>query len=223
MQELQDALDENPLRGVNGISHTRWATHGAPSELNAHPHLSNGDVAIVHNGIIENHEELRAELQKLGYEFESETDTEVVTHRIHYYLQELGELSAAVRKTVAELEGAYALAVMSASDPNKLVIARAGCPAVVGLGLGENFVASDVAALLPVTRNFMFLEEGDVAVVELENVVVYDVDGKVVERPVKESELSADAAERGEFRHYMQKEIHEQAKAVARTLNERIR
>ena len=222
VQELQHALDESPLRGVIGISHTRWATHGAPSELNAHPHLSNNDVAIVHNGIIENHEELRADLRKLGYEFESETDTEVVTHRIHHYLKESGDLFEAVRKTVSELEGAYALAVMSASDPNKLIIARAGCPAVVGLGIGENFVASDVAALLPVTRNFMFLEEGDIAVVELDNVVIYDADGNVAKRPIKESELSADAAERGEFRHYMQKEIHEQAEAVARTLDQRI-
>jgi glucosamine--fructose-6-phosphate aminotransferase (isomerizing) len=222
VRELQHALDESPLRGVIGISHTRWATHGAPSELNAHPHLSNDDVAIVHNGIIENHEELRADLKKLGYEFESETDTEVVTHRIHHYLKESGDLFEAVRKTVSELEGAYALAVMSASDPNKLIIARAGCPAVVGLGIGENFVASDVAALLPVTRNFMFLEEGDIAVVELDNVVIYDADGNVAKRPIKESELSADAAERGEFRHYMQKEIHEQAEAVARTLDQRI-
>jgi glucosamine--fructose-6-phosphate aminotransferase (isomerizing) len=222
VQELQKALDETPLRGVTGISHTRWATHGVPSETNAHPHMSHNDIAIVHNGIIENYEELREDLKRHGYAFESETDTEVVAHRVRHHLQALNDLPAAVRKTVAELEGAYALAVMSASDPHKLVLARAGCPVVVGLGIDENFVASDVAALLPVTRKFLFLEEGDVAVVEREKVVVFDRDGNTVERPVKESELTADAAERGSFRHFMQKEIHEQARAVARTLEERI-
>ena len=222
VQELQSALDEQPLKGVTGISHTRWATHGVPNETNAHPHMSRGDIAIVHNGIIENYEELRADLIHKDYAFESETDTEVVAHRIHLYLKETGDLLAAVRRTVAELEGAYALVVMSASDPGTLVLARAGCPVVVGLGIGENFVASDVAALLPVTRNFMFLDEGDIAVVERTKVTIYDADGEEVQRPVKESELTADAAERGEFRHYMQKEIHEQARAVAHTLEERI-
>jgi glucosamine--fructose-6-phosphate aminotransferase (isomerizing) len=222
VQELQNALDEKPMRGATGISHTRWATHGAPSEVNAHPHMSRKDIAVVHNGIIENYQELRDDLKKHGFTFESETDTEVVAHRIQYHLETLKELPAAVKATVAELEGAYALAVMSASDPHKLVLARAGCPVVVGLGIGENFIASDVAALLPVTRKFLFLEEGDVAVVERRSVTVFDAQGKVVERPVKESELTADVAERGSFRHYMQKEIHEQARAVARTLEERI-
>jgi glucosamine--fructose-6-phosphate aminotransferase (isomerizing) len=222
VQELQAALDENPLRGESGISHTRWATHGAPNETNAHPHMSEEDIAIVHNGIIENHEELRDDLQKNGFQFESQTDTEVVAHKIKQHLKETGELSAAVRATVDELEGAYALVVMSNSDPDKLILARAGCPVVVGLGIGENFVASDVAALLPVTRKFMFLDEGDIAVVQRDDVTVYDENGDQVARPVKESELSADAAERGDFRHYMQKEIHEQAQAVSRTLEERI-
>ena len=222
VRELQNALDLDPLRGFSGISHTRWATHGVPNETNAHPHMSEDDIAIVHNGIIENFEELRDDLQKNGFEFESQTDTEVVAHRIRYHLKETGELSAAVRKTVTELEGAYALAVMSASDPDKLILARAGCPVVVGLGIGENFVASDVAALLPVTRKFMFLDEGDIAVVRKEDVTVYDARGDEVSRPVKESELSADAAERGDFRHYMQKEIHEQARAVSRTIEERM-
>ncbi|VUX55587.1 L-glutamine:D-fructose-6-phosphate aminotransferase [uncultured Woeseiaceae bacterium] len=222
VQELQNALDEDPLRGNLGISHTRWATHGAPNEANAHPHMSNDDIAIVHNGIIENYEELRDDLQKHGFEFESQTDTEVVAHRIKHHLNKSGELAAAVRATVADLEGAYALVVMSASDPNKLVLARAGCPVVIGLGIGENFVASDVAALLPVTRKFMFLDEGDIAVVQKENVTVFDANGEEVVRPIKESELSADAAERGNFRHYMQKEIHEQARAVSRTIEERI-
>jgi glucosamine--fructose-6-phosphate aminotransferase (isomerizing) len=222
VQELQSALDIEPVRGLSGISHTRWATHGVPNESNAHPHMSQEDIAVVHNGIIENYEELREDLQKNGFEFESQTDTEVVAHRIKFHLKNTGELSAAVRATVAELEGAYALAVMSASDPDKLILARAGCPVVVGLGIGENFVASDVAALLPVTRKFMFLDEGDIAIVEKENVTIFDADGNEVARHVKESELSADAAERGEYRHYMQKEIHEQADAVRRTIEERI-
>ncbi len=222
VQELQNALDVDPVRAVTGISHTRWATHGKPSEANAHPHMSQDTIAIVHNGIIENYAELREDLKGLGYEFESETDTEVVAHRIHHHLKNTGELVAAVRETVTELEGAYALVVMSANEPDKLVLARAGCPVVIGLGIGENFVASDVAALLPVTRNFMFLDEGDIAVVERTQVTVYDENGAEVERPVKESELTADAAERGKFRHFMQKEIHEQASAVKRTLEGRI-
>ena len=222
VQELQNALDENPVSGFSGISHTRWATHGAPNETNAHPHMSEDDIAIVHNGIIENYEDLREDLQNNGFDFESQTDTEVVAHRIKHHLKESGDLSTAVKATVAELDGAYALAVMSASDPDKLIVARAGCPVVVGLGIGENFVASDVAAMLPVTRKFMFLDEGDIAIVEKDDVTVYDEDGNEVARPVKESELSADAAERGEFRHYMQKEIHEQAQAVGRTIEDRI-
>lgn len=220
--ELQNALDDSPMKGTTGISHTRWATHGVPNESNAHPHMSGSDIAIVHNGIIENYEELRDDLKGKGFEFTSDTDTEVVAHRIQYHLKKSRDIVAAVKKTVAELEGAYALVVMSANDPEKLVLARQGCPVVVGIGLDENFVASDVAALLPVTRNFMFLEEGDVALVERKKITIWDSDDKLVERAVKTSELSADAAERGKFRHYMQKEIHEQGAAVARTLDGRI-
>ncbi|MCH8117439.1 MAG: glutamine--fructose-6-phosphate transaminase (isomerizing) [Proteobacteria bacterium] len=222
VQELQTALNENPVAGVMGISHTRWATHGAPNETNAHPHMSGNNIAIVHNGIIENYEELREDLRKRGYEFSTDTDTEVIAHLIDLHLKDCGELSAAVKATVAELEGAYALVVMSKNDPGKLVLARAGCPVVIGLGVKENFVASDVAALLPVTRKFMFLDEGDIAVVERESVCIWDANGDEVKRPVKKSKLTADAAERGKFRHYMQKEIHEQAEAVARTLAQRI-
>ena len=222
VQELQNALEETPVSGGTGISHTRWATHGVPNETNAHPHLSNDKVAIVHNGIIENYQELRDDLKGRGYAFTSDTDTEIVAHRIHHNLQSANDFADAVRITVAELEGAYALAVMSVDHPEQVVLARAGAPAVIGLGIDENFVASDVAALLPVTRNFMFLEEGDVALVERKKVTVWDVTGKIVEREVRESSLDADSAERGEFRHYMLKEIYEQSEAVGRTLDGRI-
>ncbi|NGP53497.1 glutamine--fructose-6-phosphate transaminase (isomerizing) [Thioalkalivibrio sp. XN8] len=222
VQRLQDSLDAAPLRGNCGIAHTRWATHGVPSERNAHPQVSGPGLALVHNGIIENHETLRRELQGLGYTFESETDTEVVAHRIRHYLGEGGDLQAAVKRTVADLEGAYALAVMSSDDPDRIVVARAGCPVVLGLGIGENFVASDVAALLPVTRRFIFLEEGDIALVTRQAVTIEDAEGRKVQRAEKESALSADAMERGQYRHFMQKEIHEQPRAVAETLSERI-
>src|SRR5205807_285601 len=204
---LNDALEQTPTAGKLGIAHTRWATHGVPSERNAHPHISRDGLAIVHNGIIENHEELREELQRLGYDFASETDTEVIAHRIHHHLETVKDLFKAVRATVAELEGAYALAVVSEHDPDRLILAREGCPVVVGLGVQENFVASDVAALLPVTRRFIFLEEGDVAEVRRKSVRVIDKNGNSIERPVRDSELSADAAEKGPYRHYMLKEI----------------
>src|SRR6478672_3491489 len=212
---LQDAIDADPTYGPVGIAHTRWATHGVPSERNAHPHIS-------HDGIIENHEELREELKTLGYKFTSETDTEVIAHRVHHHLQSQKDLFKAVRATVAELEGAYALAVVSEAEPERIILAREGCPVVVGLGVDENFVASDVAALLPVTRRFMFLEEGDVAEVRRRSVRVIDRDGNSAERPIRESELSADAAERGQYAHFMLKEIHEQPRALADTLSERV-
>ncbi|HWZ62287.1 MAG TPA: glutamine--fructose-6-phosphate transaminase (isomerizing) [Steroidobacteraceae bacterium] len=219
---LDEALAQTPTDGKIGIAHTRWATHGVPSERNAHPHISRDGIAIVHNGIIENHEELRADLERRGYQFVSETDTEVIAHRVHLHLQTLHDLFKAVRATVAELEGAYALVVVSEHDPERLILAREGCPVVVGLGVDENFVASDVAALLPVTRRFIFLEEGDVAEVRRTTVRVIDRDGAWVERPVRESELSAAAAEKGPYQHYMLKEIHEQPRAVADTLQERV-
>jgi glutamine---fructose-6-phosphate transaminase (isomerizing) len=219
---LQDALDAAPIAGQVGIAHTRWATHGVPTTHNAHPHLSRGGVAIVHNGIIENHESLRAELKGLGYTFTSETDTEVIAHRIHHHLGSSADLLAAVRKTVAELRGAYALAVVCEADPECIVAAREGCPVVVGLGIDENFVASDVAALLPVTRRFMFLAEGDVAEIRRKSITILDSSGAAAARSVRESELPADAVERGQYRHFMLKEIHEQPRAVAQTLEERI-
>ena len=219
---LDEALVSSPTFGNIGIAHTRWATHGVPSERNAHPHISKDGIAVVHNGIIENHEELREELQRAGYQFTSETDTEVIAHRIHRHLQTVGDLFKAVRATVAELEGAYALAVVSEEDPDRLILAREGCPVVIGLGVEENFVASDVAALLPVTRRFMFLDEGDVAEIRRDSIRIIDKDGNTVERQVRESELSADAAEKGPYRHYMLKEIHEQPRAIANTLQERV-
>ena len=221
VQKLRDALEESPAHGQLGIAHTRWATHGVPSERNAHPHISRDGVAIVHNGIIENHDELRDDLKRRGYEFSSETDTEVIAHRVHMHLDAGMDLFDAVQAAVRELHGAYALAVVSEKDPDTIVLARAGCPVVVGLGEGENFVASDVSALLPVTRRFMFLEEGDVAAIHRSGVKVVDEHGRSAERPVRESELSADAVDRGEYPHYMLKEIHEQPRAVAQTLEER--
>ena len=222
VQSLQEALKHTHCHGTVGIAHTRWATHGVPSERNAHPHISEGNLAIVHNGIIENHEALRAELQRQGYKFSSETDTEVIAHRIHYHLKSTGDLFEAVRATVAELHGAYALAVVNERDADRIILAREGCPVVVGLGVGENFVASDVAALLPVTRRFIFLEEGDVAEIRLTSLRVVNREGASVDRGVRESELSADAAEKGQYRHFMLKEIHEQPRAVANTLQERV-
>src|SRR6202047_3080547 len=219
---LQDALDAKPVSGSVGIAHTRWATHGVPTTENAHPHISRGNIAIVHNGIIENHEALRAELKSLGYVFTSETDTEVIAHRIHHHLAGSTDLLTAVRRTVADLRGAYALAVLSEADPECIVMAREGCPAVIGLGIDENFAASDVAALLPVTRRFMFLEEGDVAEIRRRSVKILDATGKPVDRTIRESDLPADAVERGQYRHFMLKEIHEQPRATAQTLEERV-
>jgi glucosamine--fructose-6-phosphate aminotransferase (isomerizing) len=219
---LQDALNDTPASGNLGIAHTRWATHGVPSERNAHPHISRDGIAIVHNGIIENHEELREELKALGYTFTSETDTEVIAHRIHHHKQKLGDIFRSVRATVAELEGAYALAVISEDSPDSMILARAGCPVVIGVGKNEHFVASDVAALLPVTRSFIFLEEGDVAEIHRHGVRILDTEGNTANRPVRESTLSADAAEKGEYPHYMLKEIYEQPRAIAQTLEERV-
>ncbi len=223
VQRLADNLAEHPIMGVCGVAHTRWATHGPPSERNAHPHLSGTRVAIVHNGIIENFEDLKAELIARGQEFDSDTDTEIVAHLIREALEDGAEdLFEAVRETVERLHGAYALAVVSPDDPDCVITARAGCPVVLGVGFGENFVASDVAALLPVTRRFIFLEEGDLARLTREGIEIRDREGNLVDRPIKESELVADAMDRGRYRHFMQKEIHEQPRAVAETLEDRV-
>ena len=222
VDQLREALADEPVEGVLGIAHTRWATHGVPSERNAHPHTSRDGLAIVHNGIIENHEELRQDLQEHGYVFTSDTDSEVIAHRIHMHSTRTASLLEAVRRTAVELHGAYALAVISERHPNLLVLARMGCPVVIGLGEGENFVASDVSALLPVTRNFVFLEEGDVAEVRPTSVLIKDRHGRAVTRAPRISALSSASSEKGDYPHFMLKEIHEQAQAVAQTLEERV-
>ena len=222
VQALQKALNGNSLSGASGIAHTRWATHGKPSEINAHPHISGG-IAVVHNGIIENHEALREQLEADGYRFASETDTEVIVHRIHYHLDRIGDLRLAVSRTIGELEGGYAsMVVLSDAQPDALIAARIGTPVVVGLGGDGNLVASDVAALLPVTSRLQFLEEGDVAVVGRDSVRIFDAGGREVQRPVRVSEQTADSVDLGRHRHYMEKEIHEQPAALTRALVNRI-
>jgi len=221
VSELEQALENEPLAGRLGIAHTRWATHGAPCERNAHPHFA-GDLAVVHNGIIENHEALRAQLKDLGYVFTSDTDTEVIAHLLEHKLKDLGDLTVALKATVKELHGAYGLAVISAQQPDRLVAARSGSPLVIGLGMGENFLASDQLALRQVTDRFVYLEEGDIAEIRRESVQIWDVDGQAVERESVQYRDGAEAADKGEFRHYMLKEIHEQPAVVQRTLEGRL-
>jgi glucosamine--fructose-6-phosphate aminotransferase (isomerizing) len=215
---LAEMAEQTKVQGNLGIAHTRWATHGVPSERNAHPHVSEDGLAVVHNGIIENHEEMRERLSAAGYRFASDTDTEVVAHLIHLYRKQEGDLFVAVRRAVAELRGAYAIAVLSENSPDSLVVARKGAPLLLGLGEGENFAASDASALLQVTKKMIYLEEGDVVELGLNGVRISDGAGHDVVRPVHESNLSADAIELGPYRHYMQKEIFEQPGAVANTL-----
>ena len=222
VKELASVYEQKPLTGTVGIAHTRWATHGEPAVRNAHPHICQENVAIVHNGIIENHEILREAQKQAGHRFTSETDTEVIVHAIHDQLKTGVDLLTAVRNTTRTLDGAYALGVISKQEPNRLIAARHGSPLVIGLGIGENFIASDVFALLPVTQKFLFLEEGDIAEISRLGIIIYDRDGQRVERSIKESGLSVDAVERGEYRHYMLKEIYEQPRAIADTLEGRI-
>src|SRR5262245_52023328 len=215
--ELVKLATDRRFAGEVGIAHTRWATHGVPSERNAHPHQS-GDVAVVHNGIIENHEAKRAELKTLGYAFDSDTDTEVIAHLVREKLKRAPDLVSATRAAVAELEGAYAIAVVASDEASRIAVARKGAPLLLGLGDGENFAASDVSALLQVTKRVVFLEDGDVAEVALEGCRVFDAVGREVDRPVHVSELASSAVELGPYRHFMQKEIFEQPGAVAATL-----
>ncbi|MEO6967620.1 MAG: glutamine--fructose-6-phosphate transaminase (isomerizing) [Rhodanobacteraceae bacterium] len=219
---LETLLEAMPLASQTGIAHTRWATHGVPNETNAHPHFSNEAVAVVHNGIIENHAPLREELQRAGYIFESETDTEVIAHLVHQHMARGEGLLDAVFAITDRLHGAYAIAVISKATPGHVVGARRGSPLVVGIGIGEHFLGSDVQALIKVTNQFVYLEDGDVVEITRETMQMYDDAGNPVTRPVRESELSADAVERGEYRHYMLKEIFEQPTAVANTLEGRI-
>ena len=220
--ELEQALAGEPLMGRLGIAHTRWATHGAPSERNAHPHFSGSDLAVVHNGIIENYEALREQLKGLGYVFTSDTDTEVIAHLLNHKLKDQSDLTEALKATVKELHGAYGLAVISAKQPDRLVAARSGSPLVIGLGLGENFLASDQLALRQVTDRFMYLEEGDIAEIRRDSVHIWDVNGKSVQRETVQYRDGAEAADKGEYRHYMLKEIHEQPAVVQRTLENRL-
>jgi glucosamine--fructose-6-phosphate aminotransferase (isomerizing) len=222
IRELEAALNETPANGLIGIAHTRWATHGVPSERNAHPHLCRESIAVVHNGIIENHEALRTQLEAKGYVFESETDTETIVHQIHDYMASGQPLLDAVRQTCELLEGAYAIGVISTSDPRTLITARQGSPLVIGLGEGESLIASDIFALVGETQRFVFLEDGDIAELGVDSVKIFDGYGQLVDRPVHITGLAADAVERGEYRHYMQKEIHEQPTAIAKTLEGRV-
>ena len=221
VKALDEAVSKKPLIGGTGIAHTRWATHGEPSETNAHPHVS-GTFAIVHNGIIENHEELRELLKSRGYVFLSQTDTEVIAHLVEWEMRSTDSLLEAVKKAVKQLTGAYGMVVMDSRHPEHLVAARSGSPLVIGLGIGENFLASDQLALLSVTRRFIFLEEGDIAEITRRTVDIYDTYGKKVDREIHESNLENDAAEKGKFRHFMQKEIYEQPTALINTMEGRI-
>jgi glucosamine--fructose-6-phosphate aminotransferase (isomerizing) len=222
VRDLEALLEAAPLKGLCGIAHTRWATHGVPSTLNAHPHVSHESIALVHNGIIENHDELRLELQSKGYEFSSETDTEVMVHLVHALVSEGKDLFGAVRGAVKRIRGAYAVAVVCAEEPGVIVGARAGSPLVLGLGFQEHYLASDVHPLLGVTNRFVYLEEGDVVRLSTNRYEIRDSDDGLAERPVKEADLAADAIQRGKYRHFMQKEIFEQPEAVAATLEGRI-
>lgn len=222
VDKLLGTLRKQPVNGTTGIAHTRWATHGSPSVANAHPHVCRQQVALVHNGIIENHAALRRTQQGLGYHFDSETDSEVVVNQIHYYLEQDNDLLAAVKLTVQDLNGAYALGVISNKEPGRLVAARSGNPLVIGIGIGEYFIASDVFALLPVTQAFIILEEGDVADIRCDALCITDKNGAVVSRPVTASRLSDDASDKAGYRHYMLKEICTQPLAIAETLEGRI-
>lgn len=221
VQKLAEAAEETALHGGTGIAHTRWATHGQPSEANAHPHVS-GPIAVVHNGIIENYEPLREMLKAHGYVFASETDTEVIAHLVHWELEQGGTLREAVLRTIPQLRGAYGTVILDSRDPGVLLAARSGSPMVIGLGVGENFIASDQLALLPVTRRFIFLEEGDIAEVTRRDVTVFNGLGDQVQRPDIESSLQYDAGDKGIYRHYMQKEIYEQPNAIKNTVAGRI-
>ncbi len=220
--DLEEKLESSPLRGRIGVAHTRWATHGGVTETNAHPHISGDRVAVIHNGIIENFQEIKDELSAKGYEFQSETDTEVAAHLVYDYLEQGEDLLGAVGKAVSRFKGAYALLVVDAEDPDRIVVSRVASPLVIGLGIGENFVASGAPALLPVTQRFIYLEQGDLAEITREKVSIFDSKGRPVEREVHETNWDPEAAEKGPYRHFMLKEIFEQPAALADTLYGRV-
>ena len=225
--ELANALQAEPLLGSIGIAHTRWATHGIPSEANAHPHVSNPvnqapEIAVVHNGIIENYAELRHELEALGYQFSSETDTETIAHLLHYLRQSSPDLLSALQQTIARLQGAYGLAVISSDQPDRILATRSGSPLVIGIGIGEHFLASDPLALRQVTDRFVYLAEGDIAEISQQNYQIWDAQLQPVTRPVEQAQDAAEAAEKGNYRHFMLKEIDEQPKVAQQALAERI-
>jgi len=222
IRDLEAGLSVTPLAGTTGIAHTRWATHGKPSEANAHPHICRKTVAIVHNGIIENYESLRKTQREQGFEFTSDTDSEVVVHQIYYHMEHGKNLISAVTSAIDEMEGAYALGVISNKEPGHMVAARRGSPLVIGIGIGEYFIASDVTALIPVTQRFIFLQDGDIAEITKDKLTIYNADGEIVERPIYISEQKLNAVERGMYRHYMLKEIYEQPSAIAETMEGRI-
>lgn len=222
VQELADAVANGEALGSTGIAHTRWATHGGVTERNAHPHCSGERISVVHNGIIENYEALRESLKSQGYTFTSDTDTETIAHTVHAEMQKGVSLLEAVQNSVKQFHGAYGTVIMDSEDPSRVVVARSGSPLVIGLGLGENFIASDQMALLPVTRRFIFLEEGDVAEITRREVSIFDVNGNPVEREVIESNIEHDAGDKAGYRHYMLKEIHEQPTVVRNTLQQRV-
>ncbi len=216
--EMQAKATAEQLNGLVGIGHTRWATHGGVTESNAHPHVSKGEIAVVHNGIIENHDEQRTRLKALGYVFESQTDTEVIAHLIHYYFSQNSNLLAATQQAVAELTGAFAISVIAVKSPDEMVCARLGCPLLIGLGEGENFIASDVSAVLSATRRVIYLEDGDVALIKRTGVTIYGRDGVEVSRKIHLSDVSLASMELGPYSHFMQKEIHEQPRALTDTI-----
>lgn len=219
VKALAEKLEKKPLQGYTGIAHTRWATHGKPTEKNAHPHCSENDISIVHNGIIENHKSLRQKLTQSGYVFETETDTEVIAHLIHYHSKKKQELLPAIQQAIQALRGAYALAIISTIKPEALYVVRYGSPLVIGLGSGENFITSDVNALLPVTQQFIYLEEGDIAKIGIDTISIYDQAGQLIERAFYTSNIDYDTVTKGKFRHFMQKEIFEQPQGVLDTIS----
>ncbi|MEM8548101.1 MAG: glutamine--fructose-6-phosphate transaminase (isomerizing), partial [Pseudomonadota bacterium] len=222
VSDLDAKLDANPMAGHIGVAHTRWATHGGVTEANAHPHLSGDRIAVIHNGVIENFQPIKDEMLEKGYEFASDTDTEVAAHLVHDFVKQGKDLVEALRHATQRFEGAYALLVVDQQDPERIVVSRVASPLVIGVGIGENFVASGIQALLPVTQRFIYLEQGDLAEITRTEINIFNADGNPVEREIHETQAASDAADKGPYRHYMLKEIFEQPSALADTLYGRV-